>query len=518
MKKFLPLFFVFITAVVSAQSRGGDVVYLKNGSVIKGTIIKNLSDSTVAITTQDGNFFVFNNREVARTLINNAGNSNSSSASTHRNNLWVGFNIEPQYQNIFKSASDAQAILLQYQETRQLPGSAGVQLGFKLNYLPAGLVGFETGLQYHYYVSRDVLSQPYNGVTAYRYTRNELHNLEIPLLINVHSQGKKVRFYSSDGFSAGLTLGANHSISNYASGYTGWDTSFTSHADSTTSLYCTILVSGGVQLSLAPNILFNLTAAFRISTGGILGALNPTYVPNPYPYFPYSVGLNAEILFHTPGGVKKRNGDFWAISETVTPYDEQQKYLDKAKATHQSWNNCVMITSNGDTVRGYVQKSADYRLTGGLFARGKVLFATLDGQEQKIRANQFFELYIPAEDTGYRKYITVTDNADIESRKVYRVVVDGKCQLLSQNIEGSSPPLGVEETGLEKFYFYYNDKLMATNFKAASANNQAFINQCKDFFSDCPDLVQKITTQTIPSGNLTAIVQEFNKCIANRQH
>ncbi len=72
----------------------------------------------------------------------------------------------------------------------------------------------------------------------------------------------------------------------------------------TTAVYCTILASAGVQISLVPNMLLNLTAAFRLSAGGILGATNPTYVPDDYPFFPYSIGLNVEILFHAPAGSK----------------------------------------------------------------------------------------------------------------------------------------------------------------------------------------------------------------------
>lgn len=512
MKFFLLLPFILVTVVLFAQNGSGDAVYLKNGSVVKGTIIKNLSDSTTAITTQDGSLFIFNNREVARTFINNTAHSGSNLAHTRINNLWVGFNFEPQFQNIFKSPKESQALLTQYDETRQLPGSAGLQLGVKLYYLPWGIAGFETGLQYHYYVSRDVLSQPYYGVTAYSYTRNELSNLEIPLLVNLHGQGKKVRFYSSDGFSAGVTLGAKHSISNYASGYTGWDTSFTTHADSTTVIYATILLSAGVQISIAHNVLFNVTAAFRLSSGGVLGALNPAYAPSSYPYFPYSIGLNVEILLHTPTGAKGSNGNFTSIPEMVNPYQEVRNNLDKAKAIHQKWNNCLLIMANGDSVKAQVQKSDDYRLTGGLFAYGKVLVGYPDGTEEKVKANQFLELYIPAEDSGYKKYITV-EGEEMGSRKVYRVVVDGKCKLLSANIGGSTPPLGVGEDAVEKFYFYYNGQLMAANFRAASGNNRAFINQCKDFFSTCPDLVQRITTQAIPLSNLSDIVTEFNKCL-----
>jgi hypothetical protein len=520
MHRILLFAFVIISTHVFAQIKGGDVVYLKNGSVIKGIIIKNYSDSTLAIRTTDGSLFIFNNRDVARTLVDNAASTNKNSRNTygntnpHINNLWFGFNVEPQYQNIFYSKKQANAIWTQYTENLSLPGSGGVQTGFTLHYLPWGLVGVETGLQYHYYASRAVVSAPYNNVTAYNYTLNQLHNLEIPLLINVHSPGKKIRFYSADGFSAGLTLGGYHSISNFAQGYIGRDTAFTTHADSTTFIYATVLVSGGVQISVAHNILLNLTAAFRLSTGGTMGALNSFYVPSHYPFFPYSLGLNVEVLLHNPLGMKKSGRSYTDMPESVNPYEQQEKKLADAKITHQLWNDCIMIRGNGDTIKGKVQRSADYRLTGGLFNKGKVTFAHDDGSEEKMRASQFWQLYIPAEDSGYRKYITVIENPETGSKRVYRVVIDGKCQLLSQNISGSTPPLGVSDEAVEKYYYYYKDDIIPANFKGGT-DNAGLLSQYKTFFSECPELVQKISARKFQSE--ADIVREFNYCL-NSHH
>lgn len=63
------LFFAFITlltATVVAQITQRDVVYLKNGSVIKGAVLEQIPDKTVKIQTSDGSIFVFQMSEVER--------------------------------------------------------------------------------------------------------------------------------------------------------------------------------------------------------------------------------------------------------------------------------------------------------------------------------------------------------------------------------------------------------------------------------------------------------------------
>ena len=58
---------VFIISFQSfAQNKPEDVVYLKNGSVIHGTILETVPDQTVKIQTADHNIFIFKMDEVAR--------------------------------------------------------------------------------------------------------------------------------------------------------------------------------------------------------------------------------------------------------------------------------------------------------------------------------------------------------------------------------------------------------------------------------------------------------------------
>jgi len=55
---------ILSVTVLIAQTK--DIVYLKNGSVIKGSILEMIPDKTIKIQTADGNIFVYNMSEVEK--------------------------------------------------------------------------------------------------------------------------------------------------------------------------------------------------------------------------------------------------------------------------------------------------------------------------------------------------------------------------------------------------------------------------------------------------------------------
>lgn len=67
-KLFLTLVALFVVAELSAQ-RYDEVVYLKNGSEIRGSVIEYTSGETIKIQTRDGSIFVFQSNEVERISI-----------------------------------------------------------------------------------------------------------------------------------------------------------------------------------------------------------------------------------------------------------------------------------------------------------------------------------------------------------------------------------------------------------------------------------------------------------------
>ena len=67
MKKLvLLLFCAMSTLFATAQTHLQDVVYLKNGSVIRGTIVEQVSGASLRLLSADGNVFVYNIADVER--------------------------------------------------------------------------------------------------------------------------------------------------------------------------------------------------------------------------------------------------------------------------------------------------------------------------------------------------------------------------------------------------------------------------------------------------------------------
>ncbi len=67
MKKHITLLlFVFITTVLFAQNNYQDVVYLKNGSIIRGTIIEQVPNKSIKIETANRNVFVYQMDEIEK--------------------------------------------------------------------------------------------------------------------------------------------------------------------------------------------------------------------------------------------------------------------------------------------------------------------------------------------------------------------------------------------------------------------------------------------------------------------
>lgn len=59
--------FLFLVVFYSySQERGQDVVYLKNGSIIRGIIIEQVPNKSIKLQTKDNNIFVYGIDEVER--------------------------------------------------------------------------------------------------------------------------------------------------------------------------------------------------------------------------------------------------------------------------------------------------------------------------------------------------------------------------------------------------------------------------------------------------------------------
>jgi hypothetical protein len=98
MKKYLLLVLLFgVTLSANAQSNNyQDVVYLKNGSVIKGTIVEQILNVSIKIETRDGNLFVYKMDEIEKLTKeisryrNSAGNRNFGQSQFNKPQGYMG--------------------------------------------------------------------------------------------------------------------------------------------------------------------------------------------------------------------------------------------------------------------------------------------------------------------------------------------------------------------------------------------------------------------------------------------
>jgi|JI10StandDraft_1071094.scaffolds.fasta_scaffold24488_10 hypothetical protein len=91
MKKLFNLSLLLLVSILAhSQNNLEEVVYLKNGSIIRGTIIEQIPNETLKIQTKDGNIFVYKFDEIVKTtkeaivnpVINNSYVVNTSSISS----------------------------------------------------------------------------------------------------------------------------------------------------------------------------------------------------------------------------------------------------------------------------------------------------------------------------------------------------------------------------------------------------------------------------------------------------
>ncbi len=66
MKKIIAILFLFIVTEAIAQQTMKDVVYLKNGSIIRGMIIEQIPNESIKIKTGDGNVILFKMDEIQK--------------------------------------------------------------------------------------------------------------------------------------------------------------------------------------------------------------------------------------------------------------------------------------------------------------------------------------------------------------------------------------------------------------------------------------------------------------------
>lgn len=86
MKRILVVLFALVLMSAAALAQNyRDVVYLKNGSVIKGTVLEQVTGGNIKIQTADGSIFVYPSSEVVK-VVKEEVSGGSNSASRNKNN------------------------------------------------------------------------------------------------------------------------------------------------------------------------------------------------------------------------------------------------------------------------------------------------------------------------------------------------------------------------------------------------------------------------------------------------
>ena len=130
------LLFAFITTMAFGQNNYQDVVYLKNGSIIRGVIIEQVPNKSIKIETADRNVFVYQMDEIEKLTKEQYQGRKSSST-------YNGIGLQPGYKGIIEFG---------YQIGTGTYGMDRLKLniinGYQIN--PYFSLGFGTGLRYYF--------------------------------------------------------------------------------------------------------------------------------------------------------------------------------------------------------------------------------------------------------------------------------------------------------------------------------------------------------------------------------
>ena len=212
MKKSIILICMLALCFFANAQKAKDVLYLKNGSIIQGRVT-DYTLSSVTIKTKDGSVFVYPTSEVQKMKRWKIKNDTLDEAAK----MYMGFTASPtmplasfKKYTQFEYYSAMPPYVPYYDVQQQFP-LAGFRGGFTFKYMKRQ-VGFETGLWYSTSGLKTSYGETYqppilqNNIDVYSW---RYHCIEIPILFDVASKGKKVRFIGAFGISEAFTLFIN---------------------------------------------------------------------------------------------------------------------------------------------------------------------------------------------------------------------------------------------------------------------------------------------------------------------
>ncbi len=242
-----------------------------------------------------------------------------------------------------------------------------------------------------------------------------------------------------------------------------------------------------------------------------------------------STALICKILFIRGKGlfVEKPNGQNEVILRKEIAY---YQLIKEGVVEQDARDSCFIVRISGDTLRGTIKRILDYtnldagrqaevnKTTTDPWPNDNLIFNHPVFGEKEISQAEISQLFVYGKEAEKSNYVTQKD--DLGYAQLYRIIVDGKCQLLgrleTEYSTGGNPLATIEMALLsggskvQRYYTFYNSELIPItpeNFKQKS----------KKVFEDCPMLMGKIEAHTRSYTMLRQIVTEFNQCLETKK-
>lgn len=188
-----------------------------------------------------------------------------------------------------------------------------------------------------------------------------------------------------------------------------------------------------------------------------------------------------------------------------------------------SWTPGEIFLKNGKTMSGFVKLK---KPVDGIKFGNKIKYrAEKKGKTQKIKEKEAEKVIFTLEDGEIAEFRWMPKNK--KSEALYRVLADGKVKLYAREhasfgtsaqvpgtgIAGGAPPMYYSTGG-----WSYNEVLLLkegedTPYPVVQGNIlKSFRKGMMEYFSDCPELVQKIDDKVYKRDDLEQIVEDYNNC------
>lgn len=205
---FIGVFFVALWECNGQNPTLQDVVYLKNGSVIKGTVIEQIMDSIIKVELVDGSLFVFNTDEIEK-ISKQIFEPIEIKKNTFPS-LFIGGHIMGGFPLYFAYISGNLNGVYAREDIKSIFSTLPTfGLGFTIEYRFRKAFGLEINLSY--YSKGGKMNFQGAGSTSYR-----THSIVLPLHCLIYFGDKPTSFLLDFGLSPGVLLAAYTNSSIYS--------------------------------------------------------------------------------------------------------------------------------------------------------------------------------------------------------------------------------------------------------------------------------------------------------------